>query len=104
VNITNDEWFGNTAAPFQHAQMAVFRAVENRIPMARCANTGISMIVDAYGRVLGRTSTFTDAVLTGDLRLSAGRTFYSRHGDVAAWALLLVSLASVATAAFLKPL
>ena len=47
VNITNDEWFGNSAALYQHAAMAVFRAVENHVPLARCANTGLTMLVDA---------------------------------------------------------
>ena len=51
VNITNDEWFGNSAALYQHAAMAPFRAVENHVPLARCANTGLTLIADANGRV-----------------------------------------------------
>ena len=51
VNITNDEWFGNSSALYQHAAMAVFRAVENHVPLARCANTGLTLLADSYGRV-----------------------------------------------------
>src|SRR5207249_10036416 len=63
VNITNDEWFGNGAALYQHAAMAVFRAVENHVPLARCANTGLTLIADANGRVRAKLPVFTPAVL-----------------------------------------
>jgi apolipoprotein N-acyltransferase len=78
VNITNDEWFGPSLGPSQHAQMAVMRAVEFRVGLARCANTGISMIVDPYGRVTRRTELFTRATLTGPVEVGAGKTIYSR--------------------------
>ncbi len=53
VNVTNDAWFGNTAAPYQHAQASVFRAVENRVPVIRSANTGFSCFISASGEVVG---------------------------------------------------
>jgi apolipoprotein N-acyltransferase len=81
VNITNDEWFGNSAALYQHAAMAVFRAVENRVPLARCANTGVTMMVDAYGRVTGRAPTWTPAVVDVALPPAGLRTLYTRLGD-----------------------
>jgi apolipoprotein N-acyltransferase len=67
VNITNDEWFGNGAALVQHAAMAPFRAVENHVPLARCANTGMSFLVDAYGRVTQRVPVYQSVVLVSAL-------------------------------------
>jgi len=85
VNITNDAWFGPYSAPYQHAQMAVFRTVENRVSLARCANTGVSMLVDPYGRVLKATETFRDTVVVGELPLGEGGTFYTKYGEWLAW-------------------
>ncbi len=98
VNITNDVWYGRTSMPFQHAQMAVMRAIENRRSLARSANSGISLFTDPYGRVISKTGIFEEAVLVEDLPVSAERTFYTRHGWLIAWlmlgaALLLVALA-----------
>ncbi|HUK63669.1 MAG TPA: apolipoprotein N-acyltransferase, partial [Dongiaceae bacterium] len=97
VNITNDEWFGNSAALHQHAAMAVFRAVENRVPLARCANTGVTMMVDPYGRVTARAPTWTPAVVEAVLPPAGPRTPYTRLGD---WpgVLALLTLAALAVA------
>jgi apolipoprotein N-acyltransferase len=81
VNITNDFWFGDTAAPAQHAQMAVFRSVETRTPLLRCANTGISMVVDSWGRVSHRTGTFVEAFVTARIQPPGRGSFYVRHGE-----------------------
>ena len=81
VNITNDEWFGNGAALQQHAAMAVFRAVEHHVPLARCANTGLTVLVDSYGRVTGRLPVFTPAVLAGRLAGPGPKTLYTLLGD-----------------------
>lgn len=93
VNITNDEWFGNGAALYQHAAMAAFRAVENHVPMARCANTGLTVLIDSYGRVVGRLPVFTTGVLVGPLPSPGPRTWFSRLGDwpgLAAWIALAI--------------
>jgi apolipoprotein N-acyltransferase len=96
TTITNDAWFGETSAPYQHFEQASMRAIEEGRYMVRSANTGISGIVDPYGRVLERTAIFQPAVLVGDARFLRGSTFYGRHGDVlpygsvAATAVLLV--------------
>jgi apolipoprotein N-acyltransferase len=85
VNITNDEWFGRSAAPYQHAYMAVFRAVETRSSIARCANTGISMLVDPWGRVTLRSGLFTREALAGKIKLVPTETFFTRHGFLLLW-------------------
>lgn len=81
VNVTNDEWFGNGAALFQHAAMSVFRAAENRVPLARCANTGLTMLVDSHGRVTHRVPVFREAVLVARLDRPGPPTLYGRVGD-----------------------
>lgn len=82
VNITNDSWFRDTPGPYQHAQMAVMRSVENRVPIARCGNTGISMLIDPYGRVSQVTEMFTRRLIIGDLPLiSNSTTLYRRWGE-----------------------
>lgn len=96
VNITNDFWFGRSAGPVQHAEMAIVRAVENRTPLVRCANTGISFFVDPWGRVTQRTALFVEALPLARVRSGAGGSFYTRHGwlwDWAARAVLLLMLA-----------
>ena len=82
VNITNDAWFGQTAAPLQHFSMAVFRAVENRRSLVRAANTGISGFVDPAGRVITASGLFKTAVLTRSVPIIRGhRSYYTTHGD-----------------------
>ena len=86
VNITNDAWFGRTAASRQHLQASVFRAVENRVPVVRAANTGISCFVDFSGEInsilkVGEKETFVTGVDTAKVRIHAGRTYYTVCGD-----------------------
>jgi apolipoprotein N-acyltransferase len=86
VSITNDAWFGRTSAPYQHFSMAVFRAIENRVPVARAANTGISGFIDSKGHITKRSDIFVEAVMTDDLVIgSYGRTFYTQYGDLLAF-------------------
>ena len=93
VVVTNDGWFGRTGAPYQHAQMAVFRAIENRISIARSANTGVSMTIDPWGRTRKATRLFTEAVITDELPLRQDLTFFTTHGNVFAKAISGVALA-----------
>jgi apolipoprotein N-acyltransferase len=86
TTITNDAWFGRTSAPYQHFAQASMRAIEEGRYVVRSANTGISGIVDPYGRVLGKTEIFQSAVLVGEARFLRTSTFYLRHGDVLAYA------------------
>ena len=98
TTITNDAWFGRSSAPWQHFEMASLRAVEQGRYLVRSANTGISGIVDPYGRVLARSRLFEAAVLVGDVRFLSGSTFYARTGDAFVYACALVTLlALVAT-------
>lgn len=98
LNVTNDAWYGTTSAPEQHLAMAALRAVENRRYMARAANTGISAVVDPWGRVLAPTRLFEATVLVRDVPLLSGTTFYTRHGDVFARFCTAAALALLAAA------
>lgn len=96
VNITNDVWYGRTSMPFQHASMAVMRCVETRRSLARSANSGVSMMVDPFGRVLAQTEVFESGYLVADLPVGSALTFYARHGDVFPWAVTVVGALMVA--------
>ena len=104
VNVTNDAWYGRepwyarTAALWQHPAHLVMRAIENRVGVARAANTGISMFVDPLGRIHHATELFTADVRAGTVMTTDELTFFARHGDlvgnaaaVAALALLLAT-------------
>jgi apolipoprotein N-acyltransferase len=82
VNITNDAWFGKTSAPHQHLAMVTLRAVENRVPVVRAANTGISAVVDVDGRVRWQTGLFETVARADTVEWTHIRTLYTRHGDV----------------------
>jgi apolipoprotein N-acyltransferase len=82
VNITNDAWFGTTSAPFQHLSMTVFRAVENRLYVVRAANTGVSAIIDATGRITAQTGLFERTFLTGPVQIRRTGSVYTQYGDL----------------------
>ncbi|MEQ1896130.1 MAG: apolipoprotein N-acyltransferase [Vicinamibacterales bacterium] len=85
TTITNDAWYGRTSAPFQHFELASLRAIEQGRYLARAANTGISGIVDPYGRVTARSALFEQTALVGEVRLLTGRTVYGQIGDAVGW-------------------
>mgnify|MGYP001587555870 FL=1 len=91
VTITNDAWYGVSTAPYQHFGMVVFRAVENRIAFARAANTGISGFIDPQGRILLATPIFSDLSVSGHIPIGRTPTFYTRHGDVFAYACVIIT-------------
>jgi apolipoprotein N-acyltransferase len=99
VNITNDAWFGDTSGPYQHFAMAVVRAVENRKPLVRVANTGISAVVDVDGRIRKELPLSQRAAENVEIRWTERSTFYTRFGDVfarlAALAALLMLLYAI---------
>ena len=92
VTVTNDAWFGKTAGPYQHFSMAVFRAIENRKPLIRAANTGISGFIDSNGKVLARSDLFTRQVLTKNITTDRSRTFYTRYGDLFSYLCIVISI------------
>jgi apolipoprotein N-acyltransferase len=88
LGITNDAWYGRTGAPYQFLAITVLRAAENRLWLARAANTGVSAFIDARGRVVQETPIFERGLLVQDLPLRpapVGGSFYARRGDVFAW-------------------
>jgi len=91
LNVTNDAWFGLSSGPYQHLASARLRAVEEGLPMFRAANTGVSAVIDAYGRVLAALDMQREGVI--DHRIPAARepTPYGRWGDGALVVLLLVA-------------
>jgi apolipoprotein N-acyltransferase len=89
VNITNDGWFGATPGPYQHAEMSIYRAVENRRYLVRSANTGVSMVVDPVGRVINSIEMDKEGMLIEKVALKSSETFYARHGE---WTVLIVAL------------
>jgi apolipoprotein N-acyltransferase len=90
TTITNDAWYGETSAPFQHFAMASMRSIEQGRYLARAANTGVSGIVDPYGRVTQRSRVFEQVGLVGEVRFIQTRTVYATVGDVVPWTGLAV--------------
>jgi apolipoprotein N-acyltransferase len=91
VNITNEAWFGDTAAPYHFLSSNVFRAVENRVYLVRCGNTGVSCFIDPHGRIVNRVKDetgrdiFVRGTLTETITLMNTQTIYTRFGDLFAW-------------------
>lgn len=92
LTITNDAWFGKTAGPYQHFSMAAFRAIENRKPVVRAANTGISGFIDSNGRILKASALSERLIETADIRTDITRTFYSRYGDIFSYLCIVATL------------
>lgn len=98
VVITNDGWYERTSAPYQHAEIATFRAIENRRWVVRCANTGMSLFVDPHGRQWQNTGLFHTAVLERAIAPRKDHTLYVRFGDLFAQGCGLIALMGLALA------
>ena len=85
VNISNDAWYGESAAAYQHLEMARMRALENHRYLLRATNNGVTAVVDPYGRVLASLPRNNRLALPARFDFETGQTFYSAHGDVFAW-------------------
>ena len=113
VNLTNDGWFGESAAQWQHASGAVFRAVENGLPLLRCCNNGLTCWIDARGRLRETLrdptgSEYGAGVLTAQIPVLApdelrARTFYNRRGDWFGWTCVALTGAAVVNSKLKKP-
>jgi apolipoprotein N-acyltransferase len=97
TTITNDGWYGYSSAPYQHFALASMRAVEQGRYLARAANTGISGVVDPYGRVVQRSAIFEQVGIVEDVRLLTGRTVYSVIGDAIAYVAIALTAAALMT-------
>jgi apolipoprotein N-acyltransferase len=103
VNLTNDGWFGESAAPWQHAATAMFRAVENGLPLLRCANNGLTCLVDSRGRIVQeftdeRGTIYGQGFMVATVPLGASEaqpTFYRQHGEWFASVCVVVAVAGV---------
>ncbi len=100
VNITNDAWYERSAASRQQFANLVFRAVENRRPIARSANTGISGFVDEHGRIISASELFVQGQYRATLALSHRATLYTRWGDWLPRACVLIAIALLIAARF----
>ena len=95
VNVTDDSWFGPWAGPYQHLLIARARAIEEALPVARAANTGISAVIDPYGRITAELGLGKMGVIDAGLPKAAPQSTYARYSD---WTLLLLLLAAAISA------
>lgn len=93
--VTNDGWWGNTSGKDQHLQYAKLRAIENRRWVARSANTGISGFINQRGDIVQKTTWWQPDALTQEINLNEELTFYTKHGDLLIYIVLVSSLFSL---------
>lgn len=98
VNVTDDSWFGPWAGPAQHLLTARMRTIEEGVPMARAANTGISAMIDARGRITGKLGLNQVGVIDMPLPVALAATPYSRFGD---WGFVVLLIIGAGLALFL---
>jgi len=94
INITNDAWFGSSAGPYQHFHQAQVRAIEQGLPVARAANTGISAMIDAYGRILAEVGLGEKGVIDADLPKVGPPTPFVQFGTILEISVLALALAA----------
>jgi apolipoprotein N-acyltransferase len=92
LNVTNDAWFGDTPGPRQHFAQARLRAVEEGLPLVRAANTGISAVIDPYGRVIASLPLGQEAILDSSLPVAIGPSVYTGLGSFPAFAMVVLCL------------
>ena len=92
INVSDDAWFGRSGAPEQHLNQARMRAIENRRWLLRSTNNGITAVIDPLGRVLVSAGRDQRVALNAPYAGIRDTTFYTRHGDVFAWACVIISI------------
>jgi len=102
INVTNDGWFGMSSGPYQHLQQAQMRAIEQGLPIVRAANTGISAVIDPFGRVVARLGLGIEGVLDSSLPQAASPTIYARVGDLPAVTIVTIAFLFVIRRRFIK--
>ena len=102
TTITNDAWYGRSSAAYQHFEMAAMRAVEQGRYLVRAANTGISGIIDPYGRVVIKTDLFETVAVVGEARFVQEWTLYARIGDLVALLGTVLTVLALGVALWLK--
>ncbi len=102
INVTNDGWFGNSTGPYQHFAQARVRSIEEGLPLVRAANTGISAVVDPYGRVINSLPLGREGVLDSPLPQPIAAPIYARVGDGPAFILVAIALLAVIRRRFLS--
>ena len=85
VNLSDDGWYGDTSAPWEHLDMVRMRAIENNRWILRSTNTGVTASIDPYGRVVDQMPRHVRGALLAKFNFIEGTTFYTRHGDWVAW-------------------
>jgi apolipoprotein N-acyltransferase len=102
VNISDDGWYGDTSAPWQHLNMARMRAIENRRWILRDTNTGVTASIDPYGRVVQSAPRHVFTSLAALYGFRDEVTFYTRYGDIFAWVCTVIAIAAIGSAAFVS--
>lgn len=95
INISDDAWYGATAAPFQHLEMARMRAIENHRWILLATNNGVTSSIDPVGRIVKKAPRNARTALIAPFSPQTEVTFYSRYGDIFAWACVIISLLMV---------
>jgi len=92
INISDDAWYGETAAPFQHLEMARMRAIENHRWILLATNNGVTSAIDPVGRIVKKAERNVRTAMVASFAAQTEVTFYSRYGDIFAWACVVISL------------
>lgn len=92
INFTNDSWYGDSSMQPQHVTYDQFRALENRLPLIRSTNTGITAVLDSTGKVLIDYPAFTEGVFIYDVKIEIAPSFYTKHGEPWIVAVFIISL------------
>jgi apolipoprotein N-acyltransferase len=90
VNVTDDSWFGPNVGPMQHLLIARVRAIEEGLPITRAANSGISAVIDSYGRIRAELALGLRGVIDSELPVALSATLFARYGTLIILALFLL--------------